>query len=307
MFRAYIASSRWLPVAAAAAISCLGSGALSAAAPNIETTLTAVPGSLLRWSAPGTQSCRDGARSWLSLHGTCYFPIDILQRPGPVTLARLGDDESESARINVEAHDYGTERTRLSNIPQRDPSTADLARHAREILLLKEIWQGSERTAEFALPLGPPVRPLPPGSAFGVKRVFNGKLSPQPQMGLDYAAAAGSPVLAVADGIVVLAQDLFFAGNAVFIDHGDGLISMSFHLSGISVRKGQSVSRGQTVGRVGATGRTNEAHLFFAMRWHDSRIDPRFLLQDTERIPTVRDALPMLLGSGENRTTAMQK
>jgi murein DD-endopeptidase MepM/ murein hydrolase activator NlpD len=65
----------------------------------------------------------------------------------------------------------------------------------------------------------------------------------------------GTPVLAVADGTVVVAEDLFFEGNAVFIDHGDGLISMSFHLSEIKVQAGQEVKKGHTRGRIGSTGR----------------------------------------------------
>jgi len=97
--------------------------------------------------------------------------------------------------------------------------------------------------AKFTLPLGAPARPLPEGRSFGVKRVFNGKPAPQPHTGGDYATLAGSPVLAAADGTVVVAEDLFFAGNAVLIDHGNGLVTMYFHLSRIQVERRR---RGQT-------------------------------------------------------------
>jgi murein DD-endopeptidase MepM/ murein hydrolase activator NlpD len=97
----------------------------------------------------------------------------------------------------------------------------------------------------------------------------------------------GTPVLAVADGTVVVAKDMFFEGNAVFIDHGDGLISMYFHLSEIKVQAGQEVKKGHTLGRVGSTGRATGPHLFFGVRWHDARIDPQFLLEDPGKIPTV--------------------
>jgi murein DD-endopeptidase MepM/ murein hydrolase activator NlpD len=107
-------------------------------------------------------------------------------------------------------------------------------------------------------------------------------------LGADYPAATGTPVLAVADGTVALADDLFFAGKAVFIDHGDGLVTMSFHLSDIKVTAGQQVARGDTIGLVGSTGRSSGPHLYFGVRWHDARIDPKYLLQDPEQIPSVR-------------------
>jgi murein DD-endopeptidase MepM/ murein hydrolase activator NlpD len=109
----------------------------------------------------------------------------------------------------------------------------------------------------------------------------------QPHMGSDYPVPVSAPVLAVADGTVALAQDLFYPGNAVFIDHGDGLISMYFHLSEINVQAGQQVRQGDRLGRVGTTGRSTGPHLFFAVRWHNARIDPRFVLEDPARIPAI--------------------
>ena len=278
----------WYLAAAAAAIACLSSAPLLAAAPRQEAKITAAPGTVLRWSAPGTKGCREGKRSWRPLGETCYFPIDILQRPGIITVARVGAGRTESAHITIEAYDYGTEEVNLGDIPQRDPSAADLKRAAREGVMLNKVWQRKEGPALFTLPLGPPAKPMPAGKAFGVKRVFNGKPAPQPHMGTDYAAGPGTPILAVADGTVAVAQDLFFPGNAVFIDHGDGLISMSFHLSDISVKPGQAVKKGDTIGKVGTTGRSTGPHLFFGMRWHDARINPKFLLEDPAKIPAVK-------------------
>ena len=106
-------------------------------------------------------------------------------------------------------------------------------------------------------------------------------------MGSVYPVSVNAPVLAVADGTVVLAQDLFYPGNAVFIDHGDGLISMYFHLSEIDVQAGQQVRKGDNLGRVGTTGRSTGPHLFFGVCWHSARIDPRFLLEDPAKIPAL--------------------
>ena len=97
----------------------------------------------------------------------------------------------------------------------------------------------------------------------------------------------GKPALAVADGKVMVAEDLFFTGKAVFINHGNGLVSMYFHLSEVKVQAGQEVKKGHTLGRVGSTGRDTGPHLFFGVRWHDARIDPEFLLEDPGKIPAV--------------------
>ena len=111
-------------------------------------------------------------------------------------------------------------------------------------------------------------------------------------MGSDYDSPVGSAILAVAPGTVVFAKELFFEGNAVFIDHGDGLISMYFHLSEIKVQAGQEVRKGETLGREGATGRATGPHLWFGVRWHDARINPKFVLEEPARIPSVNHVTP---------------
>ena len=256
--------------------------------PAAKTAGSAIPGGIVRWSEPGTRSCRMGKRSWAPVDGTCYYPIDIMTRPGVITVTRVGAGKSESAKVRVEPFDYGTQEVELPDIPQRDPSPADLKRVAREGQVLAKLWQRRAGPPQFTLPLGAPAKPLPPGKAFGVSRVFNGKAASQPHMGIDYPIGPGVPILAVADGTVGLAQDLFNPGNAVFVDHGDGLISESFHLSEMSVKTGDTVKKGDVIGKVGTTGRSTGAHLFFGVRWHGARINPRFLLEDPVKIDSVR-------------------
>jgi len=250
-------------------------------------TVSAAPGTLVRWSAPGTKRCRMNGRSWPALQETCYYPVDLLQKPGLIKITRWGYGPGESAHISVEPYSYETQEIDLGDIPQANPSSKDLRRDARDQVLLSKVWNRKEGPAKFTLPLGAPASPLPEGRAFGAKRVFNGKPAPHTHTGADYATPVGTPVLAVADGTVVVAEDLFFPGNAVFIDHGDGLFSMSFHLSEIKVKAGQQVKKGDTVGLVGTTGRSTGPHLYFGVRWHGARINPQFLLKDPAKIPAV--------------------
>jgi len=279
-------------LAIASAVACALSSPTSAAEHKPRPTasasaLSVQPGTLVRWSVPGTTRCHMHARSWAPIGDTCYFPIDLEQKPGVVMVVRRGQSRSESARIAIEPRAYGTQSVELPDIPQANPSAADLKRNERERILLAKIFGRKEGTPRFDLPLGKPANPLPSGKSFGVDRVFNGKPAVQPHMGSDYAVPAGAPVLAVADGTVVLAQDLFYPGNAVFIDHGDGLISMYFHLSDIDVQNGQDVQKGDRLGKVGTTGRSTGPHLFFGVRWHNARIDPHFLLEDPALIPAL--------------------
>jgi hypothetical protein len=253
-----------------------------------EPTITAAPGTLVRWSAPGTLHCSMRTRTWLALGGVCYYPIDLLTRTETITIARWGAGPKHVARISVEPNDYGTEEITLPDIPQAHPSPADLKHDAVDRAQLAHLWLHKEGPPQFTLPLGPPVRPMSVGKSFGVKRIYNGKASEQAHMGSDYDSPVGSPILAVASGTVVLAKEMFFEGNSVFIDHGDGLISEYFHLSELKVQTGQEVKRGDTLGREGSTGRATGPHLWFGVRWHDARIDPRFLLEATAKIPEVK-------------------
>lgn len=128
-------------------------------------------------------------------------------------------------------------------------------------------------TAPFA-------RPVPGGvsSKFGLKRVFND----QPRgvhRGLDLRGAEGTPILACADGRVVLADDLYFSGNAVYIDHGQGVFTSYLHMSRILVRPGDVVRRGQVIGQVGATGRVTGPHLHLSLIVLGQAVDPEPLLE----------------------------
>jgi hypothetical protein len=266
-------------------------GPVPAAALSAEVAVApieAVPGSLVRWSVPGTKSCGMGGRSWAALQETCYYPIDLSHKPGLVKVSRRGAGPLKFAQISVRPVDYGTQEIELGDIPQANPSPEDLRRNTRDQALVAKVWARREGPARFTLPLGRPATPLPEAKGFGAKWIFkNPTVTTEDHSGVDYALAAGAPVAAIADGTVVIAEDLFFTGKAVFIDHGDGLISMYFHFSDLKVQAGQDVKKGETVGLVGSTGRATGPHLHLGVRWHDARIDPQPLLEDPAKIPAI--------------------
>jgi murein DD-endopeptidase MepM/ murein hydrolase activator NlpD len=250
--------------------------------------IEAVPGTLVRWSVPGTKRCGMGGRSWAALQETCYYPIDLFQKPGLVKVSRRGVGPAKFAQISVGPASYGTQEIELGDIPQANPSPEDLQRNARDQALVAKVWARREGPARFTLPLGTPATPLPEEKGFGAKWIFNGKPgSSEDHSGVDYALAAGTPVAALAEGTVAIAEDLFYTGKAVFIDHGDGLISMYFHFSELKVQAGQDVKKGETIGLVGSTGRATGPHLHLGIRWHDARINPQPLLEDPAKIPAL--------------------
>lgn len=274
-------------VAASVASSGLIGAAIGADVPAVPT-IEAAQGTLVRWSVPGTKRCAMGRKSWPALHETCYYPIDLSEKPAVITISRRGVGPAVLARISVQLGSYGSEEITLGDIPQANPTPADLRRNAREQAMVGKVWARREGLARFTLPLGPPASTASEGKGFGAKWIFNGKTeSADLHTGADIALPTGTPILALADGTVALAQDLFFPGKAVFIDHGDGLISMSFHLSEIKVKAGQVVKKGEVVGLSGETGRASGPHLHLGVRWHGARINPQLLLGDPAKIPAV--------------------
>ena len=114
---------------------------------------------------------------------------------------------------------------------------------------------------------------------FGSQRIYAGEPGSF-HSGVDVAGRVGAPVVAPADGVVILAAQTPFSleGNLLMIDHGMGLNSAFLHLSSIDVKDGDQVRQGQLIGRIGATGRATGPHLHWSMKWNEARIDPQLLV-----------------------------
>jgi murein DD-endopeptidase MepM/ murein hydrolase activator NlpD len=239
------------------------------------------PGSVVRWPGAGIEWCAAGGERTAPLDGACLFPIDLLHKAGPLELSRRAGGQVERLSVSVSRFDYPTQRLTLPK-GMVDLSPANLERVRQENRAVARLWKprGERR---YSLPFAPPLEPLPQGGRFGDRRIING--SPRsPHGGADYAADAGTPVHAAAAGTVVMVAELFFSGNSVFVDHGDGLVSQYFHLSRVDVHEGEALERGALVGAVGATGRVTGPHLHFGVRFRGARVDPSLLL-DPETMP----------------------
>jgi murein DD-endopeptidase MepM/ murein hydrolase activator NlpD len=177
-----------------------------------------------------------------------------------------------SAEISVRAENFAIEKLTVAK-EYAEPSPEDIARADKEGQRLREIfatvtpeklWQG-----RFRLPLDG----AHPAKNFGRRRVLNGNPG-SPHTGMDFPAVAGTPIHAAQAGRVVLAENLFFSGNTVVVDHGLGIYTFYGHMEKIDVAAGDAVKAGIVLGLVGATGRVTGPHLHWALKVEGARVNP---------------------------------
>ncbi|MCB1057513.1 MAG: peptidoglycan DD-metalloendopeptidase family protein [Acidobacteria bacterium] len=241
-----------------------------------DEAVAAPQGSVVRWSGEA-ESCGMGGKTWKANEGVCYFPIDFEHPAGRIEIARWPKaGERETRWLDIEDKDFGEENVEYPDDSLIHLSEEDLARHSREQAEIEPVFK-TDTEPVYSLPLAPPAKPLPEGKEFGVERSFN-DVPKSAHTGADYPIGLDNPVHAVAAGKVVLTGEHLFAGNSVYVDHGDGLVSMYFHLNSIEVEEGQTVAAGDELGKVGETGRATGPHLHLGLRWRDARIDPTLLI-----------------------------
>jgi murein DD-endopeptidase MepM/ murein hydrolase activator NlpD len=207
-------------------------------------------------------------------------PIDLGVRAGRYTLAltALAEDGSTIQRdyaIAVAARIFPVRRLTVAPDFANPPPEA-VARIRDEQTTVESIFNTRSPERLWTSPFTVPV-PGQPTSSFGRRSIVNGEPR-SPHSGTDFQASTGTTVRAPNRGRVVLATDLYFAGQTVIVDHGDGLYSYLAHLSAIDVREGDLVERGDRIGLSGATGRVTGPHLHWSMRFGHARVDPLSLV-----------------------------
>jgi murein DD-endopeptidase MepM/ murein hydrolase activator NlpD len=226
-------------------------------------------------AAPGAQIFADGAdMGRADANGEAVVGFD---RDAPATTrieVRKGARVLAGSDFAVAPQTYVVQR--VDGLPQDTVTPTDpalLARIKREVAL-KNVGLSSRANASgFKEPWIWPVAGRMSG-AWGNQRILNGT-PVTPHMGFDIAAPTGTPIKAPASGVVTLAQsDMHYEGGLIFIDHGQGLISMYLHMSRVDVKVGDVVVQGQVIGAVGAKGRATGPHLCWRMKWRNRYLDP---------------------------------
>jgi len=210
---------------------------------------------------------KDQGTRWLAIVG-----IPLTVKPGTEQIVSGG----RSLSFTVGSKKYPEQRITLKNKRQVNPNPEDNKRIEGELAEQIRAYRSFSPGTPSNLILDKPVNG-PLSSKFGVRRFFNGE-ERNPHAGLDFAVPAGTPIKSPAAGKVILIGDYFFNGNTVFVDHGQGFISMFCHMSKISVKQGDLVPRGGVVGEVGATGRATGPHMHWNVSLNDARVDPAIFI-----------------------------
>lgn len=201
-----------------------------------------------------------------------------------------GTDAKTKRDFAVQAKDYGAQHINLQNKRMVDPSGDDLRRIMREQDVIQAAFTRWSNADEPAIRFDLPARGRLSGH-FGTKRFFN-KQPRQPHSGLDIAAPLGTPVTAPAAGTVIDVGDYFFNGRTIFIDHGQGLITMYNHLNKIFVKPGVRVARAEPIGEIGMTGRVTGPHLHWSVSLNNTRVDPLLFISADALANLTRPELP---------------
>ncbi len=240
----------------------------------------ATQGGLLRGQAPvGTKIWLDERPVRVGENGG--FLIGLSRKaPESVTLRLLyPDGGAVSETLTITQREYDIQRINGLPAGQVSPSQSDLARIGRDSAAIKKARRLKTDTplfeGDFIWPLTGTIT-----GVYGSQRILNGEPR-SPHLGADIAADEGTPILAPADGRVVLAdEDMFFTGKTLLIDHGHGLVSVYAHMSALDVVEGARVARGDPIGRIGQTGRATGPHLHWGVHLNGTGLDPALLAGD---------------------------
>jgi murein DD-endopeptidase MepM/ murein hydrolase activator NlpD len=236
--------------------------------------LTELHGNFLgqEFSFRSSQACH----CWYGFAG-----VSLATKPGTYTLRVEGKDSGEqdarfSYSITVRAAHYPFSRVKIP------PAFVEPPKETEPLIAAADAAKKQAFATTDANPLwsGPFQRPADAETSgvFGTARIVNGVQKTQ-HKGLDFRASIGTPVHATNSGTVILARSLYFEGNCVMLDHGQGLVTIYMHLSEFKVKEGEKVAAGQLIALSGGTGRSTGPHLHFAVRWRGEYLDPRTLLE----------------------------
>ena len=234
-------------------------------------------GGWLKGSVPGGTIALtlDGAAVDIAPDGRFLVAFDRDAAPGATLVAQLGDGHSVTAALAIAPRTWQIEYIAVEQRPGALPSAEYERRRAIEVAQInaaRRIVSGSQGwQQDFVWPAIGRI-----SGRFGAQRVYRGNLGSY-HSGIDIATGgSGSPYVAPADGVVILAAEAPFTleGNLLMIDHGNGLSSAFLHSSRLLVKAGDVVHRGQAIGLIGMTGRATGPHLHWSIKWREARLDP---------------------------------
>ncbi|MDC9714958.1 MAG: peptidoglycan DD-metalloendopeptidase family protein [Gammaproteobacteria bacterium] len=210
-------------------------------------------------------------------HWQVLMGIPLLEKLGKKSITVQGFS-TQTLDFEVKKHNYTEQHITLKGKKKKyvNPNLAHMKRINQERpILSKARVVFSTQTLSNGL-FSRPVDGVTT-SPFGLKRFYN-KQARRPHTGLDYAGDTGTPIKAPADGKVILIGEYFFNGRAIFLDHGQGLISIYIHLNKHLVKQGQLVKKGEIIGEIGQSGRATGPHLHWGVYLNRTAVNPNLFL-----------------------------
>lgn len=212
-----------------------------------------------------------GQQNWLAVLGISLNAKSGIHK----VMIKDASGKKRIKKFRVKPHNYRTQHLTISNKNKVNPDKKSMERIQREFKLKKKLrttYSSSAPKLNFLKPVAGR-----DSGRFGLRRVLN-KQKRNPHSGMDIAAPEGRSVKAAESGKVLYAGDLFFTGKVIYLDHGNGLLSLYAHLSKINVKKGQKIKRGEIIGKVGKTGRVTGAHLHWSVYLNGNAVDPALFI-----------------------------
>jgi murein DD-endopeptidase MepM/ murein hydrolase activator NlpD len=208
--------------------------------------------------------------------------VDLEKAPGTYPVAvhvqlASGKRATCTLQILIRKGKFATERLHVEKeFVEPDPAQIKRANEERDRLraIFDQVTPQKLWTGDFRVPLDG----VTTGGNFGKRRILNGQPG-SPHSGVDFPASTGTLVHATQNGRVVLAEELFFSGSTVVVDHGLGIYTFYGHLSEIDVKLGDELESGQVLGKVGATGRVTGPHLHWGLTVERARVNPLQLVK----------------------------
>ena len=208
---------------------------------------------------------------YLQANGRTFglLPISVKDTPGTFSLAisRSDGGAPQTLRVVIQNTNFPSQNVKLA------PEIEALHSTPEEMTLLTNFRESISETRSWADPLAPPVSGCVT-SPFGVKRLHNGKPTGEYHGGADQRTPEGEAIRAVAAGTITFAKQFNVLGNAVGIDHGQGLESMYLHMSRLVAAPGATLQRGDIIGYAGSTGRSTGPHLHWVLYVNGVNVNP---------------------------------
>lgn len=218
---------------------------------------------------------KENETGWQAFIG---LPLKI--KPGKHKISLIDNKGNKKYKtFLVTNKDYETRHITIKNKRMVSPTKKDIERHYKEkplmLAALKKWSENNNVQTDFITPVDGRF-----SSIFGLKRIYNKQKRIRRHTGLDIAAPQGTNIKSPAKGTVIRTGSYFFTGNTVFIDHGQGLVTMYCHLNKTRVKAGQRLVQGESIGTVGMTGRVSGPHLHWVVSLNNTKVDPKLFIPE---------------------------